>query len=102
MHCKLHKVGKNNGYHQSQDEAAKIYLLAKSGIPQSLAKSLPEYAVVRAIGDVGEVLEAKLIAEIGDVRRLHHGKSLISYAGGEYLNVARLICEKLDMKLCKV
>ena len=48
---------------------------------QSLAKSLPEYSVVRAMGGVGEVLAAKLIAEIGDVRRFHHGKSLISYAG---------------------
>jgi transposase len=109
------KWAKKNGYHQNQDKAAKIYLLAKSGIPtissgnpttkmlvqeavkvlkevdntlkkiltqmQSLAKSLPEYAVVRAMGGVGEVLAAKLIAEIGDVRRFHHGKSLISYAG---------------------
>ena len=40
---------------------------------QSLAKSLPEHSVVRAMGGVGEVLAAKLIAEIGDVRRFHHG-----------------------------
>ena len=48
---------------------------------ESLAKSLPEYSVVRAMGGVGEILAAKLIAEIGDVRRFHHGKSLISYVG---------------------
>ncbi|MEI3542263.1 MAG: IS110 family transposase [Acutalibacteraceae bacterium] len=109
------KWAKKNGYHQNQDKAEKIYLLAKSGITtissgnpttkmlmqeavkvlkevdntlkkiltqmQLLAKSLPEYAVVRAMGGVGEVLAAKLIAEIGDVRRFHHGKSLIAYDG---------------------
>ena len=48
---------------------------------QFLAKSLPEYPVVRAIGGVGGVLAAKLIAEIRDVRRFHHGRSLIAYAG---------------------
>lgn len=109
------KWAKKNGYRQNQDKAAKIYCLAKSGIPtissgnpttkmlvqeavrmqkevdntlkklltqiQSLAKSLPEYLVVRAMDDASEVVAAKLIAEIGDVRRFQHGKALISYAG---------------------
>ncbi|WP_419002906.1 IS110 family transposase [Anaerotignum lactatifermentans] len=48
---------------------------------RSLAKSLPEYPIVRAMGGVGDVLAPKLIAEIGDVRRFHSGKALIAYAG---------------------
>ncbi len=48
---------------------------------QELAKGLPEYAVVRSMGGVGDVLAPKLIAEIGDVRRFHSGKALIAYAG---------------------
>ena len=48
---------------------------------QELAKSLPEYSVVRGMGGVREVLAPKLIAEIGDVRRFHNGKALIAYAG---------------------
>ena len=48
---------------------------------QELAKSLPEYSIVRGMGGVGEVLAPKLIAEIGDVRRFHSGKALIAYAG---------------------
>ena len=48
---------------------------------QALAKSLPEYPVVRAMGGVGNVLAPKLIAEIGDVRRFHSGKALIAHAG---------------------
>ena len=111
------KWAKEKGYHQSQDKAAKIYMLAKESIPtvssdtsstkmlvqeavqvlreidntlltiltqmQTLAKSLclPEYPVVRAMGGVGNVLAPKLIAEIGDVRRFHSGKTLIAHAG---------------------
>lgn len=48
---------------------------------QELAKSLPEYSVVRAMGGVGNVLSVKLIAEIGDIRRFHSSKALIAYAG---------------------
>ena len=48
---------------------------------RSLAKSLPEYPIVRAMGGVGDDLAPKLIAEIGDVRRFHSGKALIAYAG---------------------
>ncbi len=48
---------------------------------QELAKSLPEYSTVRAMGGVGDVLALKLIAEIGDVRRLHNAKALIAWAG---------------------
>ena len=48
---------------------------------QELAKSLPEYSVVREMGGVGNVLAVKLIAEIGDVRKLHNAKALIAWAG---------------------
>ena len=47
---------------------------------QKLAKSLPEYSVVRKMGGVGDVLAPKLIAEIDDIRRFHNGKALIAYA----------------------
>ena len=48
---------------------------------KELAKSLPEYSTVREMGGVGDVLAPKLIAEIGDVRRLHSAKALIAWAG---------------------
>ena len=48
---------------------------------QEIAKTLPEYSVVREMGGVGDVLAPKLIAEIGDVRKFHSGKALIAYAG---------------------
>lgn len=46
-----------------------------------LAKSLPEFSVVRAMPGVGDVLAPRIIAEIGDVRRLHSSSALIAYAG---------------------
>lgn len=48
---------------------------------QELARTLPEYPTVRAMGGVGDILSVKLIAEIGDVRRFHSSKGLIAYAG---------------------
>ncbi len=48
---------------------------------KELAKSLPEYSAVRSMGGVGDVLAPKLIAEIGDVRRLHSANALIAMAG---------------------
>jgi len=48
---------------------------------QEFAKSLKEYAVVREMSGVGDILAPRLIAEIGDVRRFHSGKALIAYAG---------------------
>lgn len=48
---------------------------------KELAKSLPEYPVVRAMGGVGDTLAPRLIADIGDVRRFHNSKALIAYAG---------------------
>lgn len=42
---------------------------------QEIAKTLPEYSVVREMGGVGNTLAPKLIAEIGDVRRFRNGKA---------------------------
>ena len=46
-----------------------------------LAKSLPEFSVVREMSGVGDVLAPRIIAEIGDVRRFHSASALIAYAG---------------------
>ena len=77
---------------------------------QELAKSLPEYSVVREMGGVGEVLAPKLIAEIGDVRRFHSGKALIAYAGidtppyesGQFVGSNRKITKRGSAALRKV
>lgn len=77
---------------------------------QELAKSLPEYSVVRGMGGVGEVLAPKLIAEIGDVRKFHSGKALIAYAGidtppyesGQFVGSNRKITKRGSAALRKV
>ena len=77
---------------------------------KKLAKSLPEYEVVRAMGGVGDNLAAKLIAEIGDVRRFHAGKALIAYAGidappyqsGQFTGTKRKISKKGSSLLRKI
>lgn len=48
---------------------------------QELAKSLKEYATVRAMPGVGDTLAPRIIAEIGDIRRFHNGSSLVAFAG---------------------
>lgn len=48
---------------------------------QTLAMTLPEYPVVRAMKGVGDVLAPRIIAEIGDVRRFHGSGALIAFAG---------------------
>ena len=77
---------------------------------QSLAKTLPEYPVVRAMGGVGDVLAPKLIAEIGDVRRFHNGKALIAYTGidappyqsGKFIGTERKISKRGSSALRKI
>lgn len=77
---------------------------------QELAKSLPEYSVVREMGGVGDVLAPKLIAEIGDIRRFHSGKALIAYAGidtppyesGQFVGSNRRITKRGSAALRKV
>ena len=77
---------------------------------KDLAKSLPEYTTVRAMGGVGDVLAPKLIAEIGDVRRLHSAKALIAWAGidpppyesGQFVGSKRRITKRGSSTLRKV
>jgi len=77
---------------------------------QELAKTLPEYSTVRAMGGVGDVLAPKLIAEIGDVRRLHSAKALIAWAGidpppyesGQFIGSKRRITKRGSSTLRKV
>ena len=77
---------------------------------QCRAKTLPEYTTVRAMGGVGDVLAPKLIAEIGDVRRLHSGKALIAWAGidpppyesGQFVGSNRKISKRGSSTLRKV
>jgi hypothetical protein len=77
---------------------------------QELAKTLPEYETVRAMGGVGNVLAAKLIAEIGDVRRFHSKKALIAQAGidvppyesGTFVGTRRKITKRGSSHLRKV
>ena len=77
---------------------------------KELAKTLPEYSTVRAMGGVGDVLAPKLIAEIGDVRRLHNAKALIAWAGidpppyesGQFVGSRRKITKRGSSTLRKV
>lgn len=48
---------------------------------QELAKSLPEFSVIREMPCIGDTLAPRIIAEIGDVRRFNNKHSLIAYAG---------------------
>lgn len=77
---------------------------------QQLAKSLPEYSTVRKMGGVGDVLAPKLIAEIGDVRRLHNAKALVAWAGidpppyqsGQFVGTKRRISKRGSSNLRKI
>ena len=77
---------------------------------KELAKTLPEYEVVRSMGGVGDVLAAKLIAEIGDIRRFHSGKALVAYAGidappyqsGQFMGTSRRISKRGSSVLRKI
>ena len=77
---------------------------------KELAKTLPEYPVVRAMGGVGDVLAVKLIAEIGDIRKFHSGKALIAYAGidpppyesGKFIGTERHISKRGSTTLRKI
>ena len=59
-------------------EAYRDVILAQM---QTLAKTLPEYSLVREMPCIGDTLAPHLIAEIGDVRRFHNKRALIAYAG---------------------
>lgn len=77
---------------------------------KELAKSLPEYSVVRSMGGIGEILAPKLIAEIGDIRKLHSAKALIAIAGidpppyesGKFVGTNRRISKRGSSTLRKI
>ena len=77
---------------------------------KELAKSLSEYSTVREMGGVGDVLAVKLIAEIGDIRKLHSAKALIACAGidpppyesGQFVGSNRKITKRGSSTLRKV
>ena len=77
---------------------------------QEIAKTLPEYSVVREMGGVGNTLAPKLIAEIGDVRRFRNGKALVAFAGidpppyesGQFVGCNRKISKRGSASLRKV
>ena len=46
-----------------------------------LASTLPEYEIVMSLYGVGHVTCSQLIAEIGDIRRFEHSKSIVAMAG---------------------
>ena len=48
---------------------------------QKLAKSLPEFSLIREMPCIGDTLAPRIIAEIGDIRRFKNKHSLIAYAG---------------------
>jgi len=52
---------------------------------RTIAETLPEYKVLRAMAGVGDRLGPVILAEIGDVRRFHSGKALNAYAGNDAL-----------------
>lgn len=68
-------------------EAAKLIYELKStrdtilAQMQTFAKTLPEYSVIRDMSCIGEVLSARIIAEIGDITKYKNKHSLIAYAG---------------------
>ena len=75
-----------------------------------IAKMLPEYQVVHDMGGVGDALAARLIGEIGDVRRFHNAKALVAYAGidappyqsGKFTGTDRHISKRGSSTLRKV
>lgn len=76
---------------------------------QSIASTLPEYSVVRAMNGVGDKLAPRLIAEIGDVRRFKNARALNAYAGndappfqsGQYESLNRHISKRGSASLRK-
>lgn len=77
---------------------------------RELAKAMPEYETVLAMGGVGETLAPRLIAEIGDPRMYHSAKALIAAAGidappyqsGQFVGTKRHISKRGSSTLRKI
>lgn len=48
---------------------------------KEIATQMPEYETIIQMGGIGESLAARLIGEIGDIKRFKNGKSLVAFAG---------------------
>ena len=75
-----------------------------------LARKLPEFETVSNMSGVGKKIRARLIAEIGDVRRFKNSNCLIAYAGidvppfqsGQFVATNRRITKRGNKHLRKV
>lgn len=75
-----------------------------------LARQLPEFETVSNMSGVGNKIRARLIAEIGDVRRFKNSNCLIAYAGidvppfqsGQFVATNRRITKRGNKHLRKV
>lgn len=105
---KWFKLQRYKGDEEIYAELSSLFLILTR--MQELAKTLPEYSTVREMGGVGDVLAVKLIAEIGDIRRLHSAKALIAWAGidpppyesGQFIGSKRKITKRGSSTLRKV
>ena len=83
---------------------------------QTLAETLPEYAVLRSMAGVGDRLGPLILAEIGDIRRFHSGKQLtlmlvtmrlhislehLRATIATYQNVGMRLSESIALRLCR-
>ena len=75
-----------------------------------LARKLPEFETISNMSGVGNKIRARLIAEIGDVRRFKNSNCLIAYAGidvppfqsGQFVATNRRITKRGNKHLRKV
>jgi len=93
--AEIHAVARENLTTMAKDDATKMlvadaakHVLAISIRLETLrsemiriAKKLPEFDAVIALYGVGETLAARLMGEIGDVRRFESKRALVAYAG---------------------
>lgn len=77
---------------------------------QTIAYTLLEYKIVRALKEVGDKFAPRLIAEIGDIRKFTSAKALNSYVGndspsyqtGQFEGTRRHISKRVSASLRKV
>lgn len=48
---------------------------------KTLAKDLPLYPLIHSLPGIKDILTVRFIAELGDISRFHHYKSIVAYAG---------------------
>ena len=134
----VEKISKKTGHRIGTRVAEEMYSLANECIPEStqlavsncvlllqnleeitnniiakmdeLARRLPEFETVSNMSGVGNKIRARLIAEIGDVRRFKNSNCLIAYAGidvspfqsGQFVATNRRITKRGNKHLRKV